>query len=414
MCSRRPAIAAIGKPLAIALPSVVRSGITPADRLIAAEVVAEAGDDLVEDQQRALAVAQRRAGLRGSPGCGQQPGRVVRDRLDDDRGDLLGVRGEHARSTSSRSLKRQTRVASIAASSIPAELRVAPADHLGRAQDVAQHVVVKAVVAALELDDLLAAGDAAGEADRVVGRLRAAVADERLLGARARARRSCARARPRPRSRRRRTGRVSRIAVADALGHRGVRVARGRSRRRRRGSRRSGGRRGPTGTRPRRAAKHSRGSLRRRQVFTPPGMTRGLGSSSCSDAVGRRPGSCSDSITLLSAASQRRNAAVARARARTSSSLTSSAMTVSPSAHREHEAQAAGADQPHLLHRGEQRASPSTGAGRSAAAVRQPQRRSSSSDPREQRRRPSSPRAAAIRDSTTIPNATASPCSSGP
>jgi hypothetical protein len=63
-------------------------------------------------------------------------------------------------------------------------VRVAAPDHLRCAEDVAQHVVVEAVVGALELHDLLAARDAAGEPEGVERRLRPAVADDGLLGAR--------------------------------------------------------------------------------------------------------------------------------------------------------------------------------------------------------------------------------------
>jgi hypothetical protein len=152
------------------------------DRLIAAEVMAQAGDDLVEDEHGALAVAQAAQALEEAR-LRHQPRRVVRHRLDDDRGDLLAVLGEHRldvvevveagdQGRVDRSVEH------------PRGLRVAPADQVGRAEDVAQDVVVKAVVTALELQDLLAPGDPAGQADRVVGRLRAAVAHEDLLGAR--------------------------------------------------------------------------------------------------------------------------------------------------------------------------------------------------------------------------------------
>ena len=87
--------AAIGKPLAIALPRVVTSGSTPA-MAWSRRGVAKAGDHLVEDQQRALAVAQVAQALEEA-GPREQPGRVVRDRLDDDRGDLLAVSATAAR-----------------------------------------------------------------------------------------------------------------------------------------------------------------------------------------------------------------------------------------------------------------------------------------------------------------------------
>ena len=145
------------------------------DRLRPAEVMADARDHLVEDQQRALAVAERAHALEEAR-HGQDAGRVVADRLEDDGRDLLGVRGERALDV----------------------LEVVEAAHGRRVDRGPQHprraraadhrphedAVVEAVVEPLELDDPFAAGDAAGQADRVVGRLRAAPADDDLLGAR--------------------------------------------------------------------------------------------------------------------------------------------------------------------------------------------------------------------------------------
>ena len=121
-----------------------------------------------------LAQALEEAGAR------KQPGRVVRDGLDDDRRDVLAVPFE-----------RRAHVVEVVVAAHerrvdrrlehPRGVRVAPADALGAAEHVAEHVVVEAVVAALELDQLLAAGHAAGRADRVVRGLRAGVADDGLL-----------------------------------------------------------------------------------------------------------------------------------------------------------------------------------------------------------------------------------------
>jgi hypothetical protein len=58
-------------------------------------------------------------------------------------------------------------------------------------------------------------------------------------------------------------------------------------------------------------------------------------------------------------------------------------------------------------------AAPSTATGSARAEAGRPQR-SSRSISRASSAGSSSPRATAIRDSTTMPNATASPCSSGP
>jgi len=55
------------------LPSIVRSGVTPEALLGAAARDAEAGDDLVEDEQRARRVAHCRSGLEKSVGGGTTP-----------------------------------------------------------------------------------------------------------------------------------------------------------------------------------------------------------------------------------------------------------------------------------------------------------------------------------------------------
>ena len=68
-----------------------------ADRLIPADVVAEAGDDLVEDQDAALAVANAPQPFEEFL-LGQDAADVVRNRLQDDAGDLArDCRGTPAR-----------------------------------------------------------------------------------------------------------------------------------------------------------------------------------------------------------------------------------------------------------------------------------------------------------------------------
>jgi hypothetical protein len=57
--------------------------------------VAEPADDLVEDQQRALAVADRAQALEETR-LGQDARRVVADRLDDQGRDLAARRGERS------------------------------------------------------------------------------------------------------------------------------------------------------------------------------------------------------------------------------------------------------------------------------------------------------------------------------
>ena len=80
--SRRPPNAAHGNPPPMILPSTVRSGVTPYERLRAAVRDAEPRDHLVEDQQRAVLVAERAQALRGSRGR-RDDAHVRGDRLDD-------------------------------------------------------------------------------------------------------------------------------------------------------------------------------------------------------------------------------------------------------------------------------------------------------------------------------------------
>ena len=196
-----------------------------ADRLVAADAVPEARDHLVEDQQRARRVAQRAQALRGSPGAGSRPGELCATGSTM----IAAISLARARSSAARDVVEVVEAADERrvdrGLEHPRRVRVAPPDALGAAQDVAEHVVVEAVVAALELDDLLAAGDAAGEPDRVVASPPSRCCRRRPARPTARARRSCARARPRPRSRRRRTARSRAIAARDARGHGRVRVA---------------------------------------------------------------------------------------------------------------------------------------------------------------------------------------------
>ena len=89
-----PPTAPIGRPPPITLPKQVMSGRTSYARLGAAGAEAEPGDHLVEDQQRADAVALgaqpvEEAGRRGDDA------HVGGDRLDDDGGDLVVELGHH-------------------------------------------------------------------------------------------------------------------------------------------------------------------------------------------------------------------------------------------------------------------------------------------------------------------------------
>jgi len=170
-CRRAPATAAIGKRREVRHHA--------GHGLIAPDVVPEAGDHLVEDQQRAGAVAEvAQAGEEAR--LGEQSRRVVRDRLDQDRGDLAVV-----------ALERHADVLEVVEAADdrrvdrglehPLGVRVTRPDARGSAERVPEDVVVEAVVTALELDDLLASRDTAGEADGVERGLRAAVAHDDLL-----------------------------------------------------------------------------------------------------------------------------------------------------------------------------------------------------------------------------------------
>ena len=86
-----------------------------------------------------------------------------------------------ARSTSSASLNRQTIVASRTSGRIPCESGSLPPTRLGRRDHVHRHRVVPAVVAALELDHVAAAGDRAREPERVEGRLAPGRRQQHLL-----------------------------------------------------------------------------------------------------------------------------------------------------------------------------------------------------------------------------------------
>jgi hypothetical protein len=74
------------------LPQRREVGRHAAHLLVSAEPVAEAGDDLVEDQHDALAVAERPEALEEAV-LRQQARGVVGDRLDDDRRHLPVARG---------------------------------------------------------------------------------------------------------------------------------------------------------------------------------------------------------------------------------------------------------------------------------------------------------------------------------
>ena len=242
-----------------------------ADRLVAAERVPPAGDHLVEDQHgpvlgRELAQPLEEAGLR------QQRADVVRDRLEDDRGDV--VLGQRALDlVGVVELADDRRLDDLGDRAL--RERIAAADVLGQRDHVHRDRVVPAVVAALELDQVAPAGGGARDTHRVEGRLAPGLGEQHALGRgdevadplgeldldRASRRppsgRPCARSR---RRRRRRRGRCGRGAAA----------------RRRRGSRCRCGRSPSVKVEPLVAVTtmSSRPGTRRWPLFTPPGITR--------------------------------------------------------------------------------------------------------------------------------------------
>ena len=77
------------------LPRQVRSGVHRHTRLRAAGRGAEAGDHFVEDEQRAVRVAQLAQSAQEAV-CWWHDAHVAGDRLDDERGDRAAMRLEHA------------------------------------------------------------------------------------------------------------------------------------------------------------------------------------------------------------------------------------------------------------------------------------------------------------------------------
>ena len=94
--SRRPPYAPIGMPPPMILPSVVRSGCTPNRAWAPPRPTRK---PVMTSSKMSSAPSARVAARRCSrkPGCRRDDAGVGRDRLDDDRGDPAGVRGEGAR-----------------------------------------------------------------------------------------------------------------------------------------------------------------------------------------------------------------------------------------------------------------------------------------------------------------------------
>ena len=158
--SRRPPKAPTGSPPPITLPKHHRSGVTPDHAVAPAGAEAEAGDDLVEDEERADGVAGGAQPLE-EPGHRRDQVHVGRHRLDDDAGHPLVERGHHVVGDDLGVGHRAGRDAD----------RARQAEHGHAAAAAGQQAVGVPVVAAVELDDAVAPGHAAGEAHRAHGRL---------------------------------------------------------------------------------------------------------------------------------------------------------------------------------------------------------------------------------------------------
>ena len=115
-----PAVDAQRQAAADDLAQAGQVGLDAEELLRAAARDAEAGDDLVEDQQRAVLVAER-AQHRQVGRARQHHAHVAGDRLDDDRGDLAAVRARRRLRMASRSLNGTTSVSATAPAVTPAE-----------------------------------------------------------------------------------------------------------------------------------------------------------------------------------------------------------------------------------------------------------------------------------------------------
>ncbi|MEJ7697406.1 MAG: hypothetical protein WKF78_12490 [Candidatus Limnocylindrales bacterium] len=98
------------------MPRVVRSGRTPKRAWRTTRGHAKAGDDLVEDEQRAIGVGQLAEILQEARHRGDDA-HVGGHRLHDDRGDPPGMRARRRRRAAARSLYGSTTV--VAAAAVP-------------------------------------------------------------------------------------------------------------------------------------------------------------------------------------------------------------------------------------------------------------------------------------------------------
>ncbi len=149
------------------LPSVVRSGVTPNSSCAPPQRDAEAGHHLVEDEHGAVLVADLAQAFEES-GHGRDAVHVAGDRLDDDAGDLAADLGEGL-----------AHLLQVVVGQRDGQLGEGRR-HAGGARHAEcqcaragldQERVDMAVVAALELDDLVATRVAAGQTQGAHGRL---------------------------------------------------------------------------------------------------------------------------------------------------------------------------------------------------------------------------------------------------
>src|SRR5262249_44774048 len=163
----RAAVCAYRETAADDLPEAGEVGPDAVERLGPAVRDTKARDDLVEDQERAVPVAEF-AEPREETGCGRHHAHVARDRLHDDRRHLLAARRHERRylvqiveghSDGQRGQGRGHAQTVGHAEGGPARARLD------------EETVGVPVIAALELDDGLATREAAGETDGAHGRL---------------------------------------------------------------------------------------------------------------------------------------------------------------------------------------------------------------------------------------------------
>ena len=183
MISPRPQRAEMGNPLPSALPSVVRSGVTPS-RPWAPPGPCRKPVMISSKMRTAPASVHASRSVSRKPGSGRiapalwKTGSTMTAAIESP------SRARVSR-TPSASLYSRTTTRSRTAAGMPAEAATgvgSSAFVVGREVVAPGHVVVPAVVVALELEDALATGEGACQPDGVVGRLRPGAAEDDALG----------------------------------------------------------------------------------------------------------------------------------------------------------------------------------------------------------------------------------------